>query len=542
MSRFHSSSCGLSPVTPFWLIAAAIVAILAFPVTSSAQTSSSSPEASSRETGANEVEPSAPGQGFWNRLGSTLNNAIGGKRDKPQITDLKTGPYKPSNEALGDERDTNEQRVKGFGLVNLPELANYANAVLNKLKAESGVENIPGRVLLVAKPGLEAASTPDGNILVSLDWFNDMTSEDELAALLAHELAHILLRHHDSNIFGKIQKQVQTLFAMGIQLNAAMERATGGGTGTSISPGQSDALRKMELYIRLTDGALHPAWNRRQELEADRLAIDLTQRAKYSYSNGVKSWLEKVRQWDAQQNAKRQTLQTESQRVVQELVSSGKIDQGIQRGLTDTFNSVVEQLGHTHDGGEKRIDEAQTYVESVYPELTKQPANTAAYQKVFQGSVISRTMKAYKQSFEAMALIESLQYASAAKTLEPVVARNAVIAAHAVPNYLMYEALKGLKRDKDAMTYLNRSFEAPDPAWRPFDLAADYYKTADSSKIVPLGQQALTRFKDAPALYPSLVRLYARTGQVEPMKQVLSACVLSHVQYRDDCNRAAQLK
>ena len=74
MSRSHFSLCGLSPVTPFWLIAAAIVAILAFPVTSSAQTSSSPPEALSRETGANEVEPSAPGQGFWNRLGSTLNN------------------------------------------------------------------------------------------------------------------------------------------------------------------------------------------------------------------------------------------------------------------------------------------------------------------------------------------------------------------------------------------------------------------------------------------------------------------------------------
>lgn len=516
--------------------------LIALPLMSGAQTLGSASEPATQGAAVNEADRAAPGQGFWSKLGASVNSAVGGKRDKPQIVDLKVGSYKPSNEALGDERDISEQRVKGFGLVNLPELASYANAVLNRLKAESGVENVPGRLLIVSKPGLEAASTPDGNILVSLDWFNDISSEDELAALLAHELSHILLKHHDSNIFSKLQKQVQTLFALGIQVNSAMERATGGVAGNTLSPEQRDILFKMELYIRLTDGALHPAWNRRQELEADRLAIDLTQRAKYSYSNGVKSWLEKVRQWDAQQNAKRQALQNDSQRVVQELMNSGKIDQGIQRGLTDAFGSVVEQLGHTHDGGEKRVDEAQTYVEAVYPDIAKQQANTSAYQKVMQGPVTSRTLKAYKQTFEAMGLIESLQYAPAVKTLEPVLARNAVIATHAVPNYLMYEALTGLKRNKDAAVYLNRSFDAPDPAWKPFDLAADYFKTTDPSKIVPLGQQALTRFKQAPALYPSLVRLYARTGQVEPMKQMLSVCVLSHVQYRDDCNKAAQIK
>lgn len=529
------------PTAARFLVATAFIGWLALPLTSGAQSADAASESATRPAAA-DTEPSPPGQSLWSKLSATVSGAVGGKRDKLQITDLKPGPYKPSNEALGDERDTNEQRIKGFGLVSMPELANYANTVLNKLKAESGIENTPGRVLLVVKPGLEAASTPDGNILVSLDWFNDLASEDELAALLAHELSHILLHHHDSNIFGKIQKQIQNLFAMGIQVQSALERATGGVTGTTLSPGQRDTLLKMDLYIRLTDGALHPAWNRRQELEADRLAVDLTQRAKYSYSNGVKSWLEKVRQWDAQQNAKRQTLQLESQRVVQDLVNSGKIDQGIQRGLGDAFNTVVEQLGHTHDGGEKRVDEAQIYVEAVYPDIVKQQANTAAYQKVMSAPLTRQTLKAYKQTFEAMASIESLSYAAAAKSLEPVVARNAVIATHAVPNFLMYEALRGMKRDKDAMAYLNRSFDAPEPAWKPFDLAADYYKAADPSKIVPLGQQALTRFKQAPAIYPSLVSLYARAGQPEAMKQMLSVCVVSYVQYRDDCNKAAQLK
>lgn len=542
MRRLRTPTRHQPSTTARLLAATAFLGLLVSPFPCAAESAEASSASTSRPAGTADLESSPLGQGLWTKLSATVSSAVGGKRDKPQIADLKTGPYTASNEALGDERDISEQRIKGFGLVSMPALANYANAVLDKLKSESGITNTPGRVLLVVKPGLEAASTQDGNILVSLDWFNDLASEDELAALLAHELSHILLHHHDSNIFGKVQKQIQTLFVMGIQVHSALERATGGVVGTTLSSGQRDTLLKMELYIRLTDGALHPAWNRRQELEADRLAIDLTQRAKYSYSNGVKSWLEKVRQWDALQDARRQALQLESQRIVQELVSSGKIDQGIQRGLGDAFNTVVEQLGHTHDGGEKRIDEAQSYVEAVYPDMPKQQANTVALQQVMAATTTSRTLKAYKQTFGAMADIEALSYASAAKSLEPIVARNAPIATHAVPNFLMYEALKGMKRDKDAMVYLNRSFDAPEPAWKPFDLAADYYKAADPSKIGPLGQQALARFQQAPAVYPSLVNLYARTGQTEAMKQMQSVCVLSYVQYRDDCNKAAQRK
>ena len=484
--------------------------------------------------------------GFFSRIGgsieSVVSNVGNGSRTKPQIVDLKQAPYEVSNEALGDSRDVSEQRLRGFGLVSLPSLTDYANAVLGRLKAESGVTGVPGRVLLVTKPGLDAASTPDGNILVSLDWFNNLSSEDELAALLSHELSHILLHHHDSNLFGKLQKQAQLLFATSIQVRSYLDSLTGGTVTNKLTPSQLSTLQKMELYIKLTDGVLHPAWNRRQELEADRLAIDLMQRAKYSYSNGFKSWLEKIRTWDAVQNAKRQSLEQDSQRVVQEMMLSGKFEQGLQRGLGDTFKTVVEQLAHTHDGGEKRVDEAQLYVEAVYPDMVRQVAITAPFSKLMAEPTNSRTLKSYKQTFEAMEAMSTGNYAAAIKTLTPVLVRNGPIASHAVPNYLMYESLVGLGRGKEAVVYLNRSFDAPDPAWKPFDLAADYYKSVDASKISALGDTALTRFEQAPALYPQLVGMYARTGQAQAMQKAQSECLLKHIQYRDDCNRAAKSK
>lgn len=484
--------------------------------------------------------PSALGS-FFSRMGSSIESAVStGPRTKPQIAELKQAPYVASNEALGDSRDVSEQRLRGFGLVSLPTLTDYANAVLGRLKAESGVTGVPGHVLLVTRPGLEAASTPDGNILISLDWFNNLSSEDELAALLSHELSHILLHHHDSNLFGKLQKQGQLLLGMGFQVSANLDRLTSGAATAKITPSQLGMLQKMEVYIKLTDQVLHPAWNRRQELEADRLAIDLMQRANYSYSNGFKNWLEKIRTWDAEQDAKRQVIEQDSQRVVQELMLSGKFDQGLQRGVGDAFKSVVDQLALTHDGGEKRVDDAQLYVEAIYPDMPKKSATTAPFLKLMNEPANSRVLKAYKQTFEAQTAVTNGNYAGAVKTLTPLLARNGAIANHAVPNYLMYEALAGMGRKKEAVIYLGKSFEAPDPAWKPFSLAADYYKNEDASKIPGLGQIALTRFERAPALYPQLVGMYARTGQVQAMQQAQNECLLKYIQYRDDCNRAAK--
>lgn len=487
--------------------------------------------------------PASNGIGnFWNKLTSSIETAVSGKRTTPQIADLIPGTYVKSNEAVGDEQDISEQRLRSFGLVQVPGMSSHANAILARLKAQSGVTDIPGQVLIVAKDGLEAASTADGNILVGLDYFNNLDSDDELAALLSHELAHVLLRHHDSNAFGKMQKQLQSMLVMGMQVHSAIEQASGKLTSNTLTAEQNNALLKMELFVELTDGALHPAWNRRQENEADRLAIDLLQRTGFSYSNGFKRLLEKVRKFEEQQNAKLLERQKESQRLTQELMATGKFDKGVEQGLGFAFTSIAEQLGRTHDGGDQRVDEAQSYIESIYPDIPKSPAQTATYTKLKLSGASGQMLKEYRQVFEAMQSVKNSDFKSAQIQLTPLLGRKSLIAKHAIPNFLMYEALKGLGREKEGLVFLNRSFEAPEPAWTPFDLAASYYKTRNPEMIPVLGRTAMTRFNGAPALYPLLIGMYTRSGQPERAKQLQSECQLNHVQYRDECNKNAQIK
>lgn len=162
---------------------------------------------------------------------------VSGTRDKPQIQDLTPGVYVKSNEAIGEERDIDENRITR-GVLALPAFTNYANGVLDKLKQASGFQQVPGKVLIVANDQMDAGATADGNVFISSGYLRELKNEDQLAALLAHELAHVLLRHHDSNAFTRIQKQVSTLVQTGIGLRNSLDKVTGGTASNALSPSQ----------------------------------------------------------------------------------------------------------------------------------------------------------------------------------------------------------------------------------------------------------------------------------------------------------------
>ena len=54
--------------------------------------------------------------------------------------------------------------------------------------------------MILANPAPEALSTPDGNIYIAMQWLRSVDSEDELAAIIAHETSHVLLHHHSSDM------------------------------------------------------------------------------------------------------------------------------------------------------------------------------------------------------------------------------------------------------------------------------------------------------------------------------------------------------
>ena len=478
--------------------------------------------------------------GFFSDLGKGVSNVVTGTRDTPLITDLKPGVYEKSNEAIGEQKDIDEARITR-GILSVPSFTKYANRILGKLKAASQVDQVPGQVLVVANEQLDAYSSADGNIYLSAGYLRSLKSEDQLAALLAHELSHVLLRHHDSNAISRTQKQLSTLVASGMAVRNALEKVNSGTTTQTFTPAQTDALKKMELLIKLNDGALGPAWGRRQETEADQLGMDLMIKAGYSYADGMLGWLALVAKWDAEQAAKHAEDVKLQQEAMKTLMEAGKFDQGIQQGLNFAVNDVLGQLKASHDSGDKREEAIDDYFVKAYKEKVPQVALTAKpLEAVKSAPDVKAVIDGYREAYLARTLVQQRQFDEALRKLTPLVSKKSVIATHALPNQLLYEAYRGKGRKTEAETYLRRSFQAPDSVWETYDSAATYFKDQGKSQdIVKVGQAAFNRFSGAPSAYPKLVALYRRNGLVKEAESVRNECVFKQADRRDECVSAA---
>ena len=482
------------------------------------------------------------GGGFslFSNIGKSVGGLFEGSSDKPLLETIKAGPYTPSNEALGDERDIAERRLESFGLVPIKAYQDYANGIYARLKELSGVTGLPGNVYLLATSDLAATSSPDGNLFLSVAWVKSIESEDELAALLAHELSHVLLHHHDSTFFSTAQKKLQYVFNAGADLKNNLDKLGQGGGG-SLSAGQQKSLARMQMLISLTDGVMLPAWTRSQETDADRLGTDLLRKAGYS-ATGMWNFLGRIEKWDKQQAESRKEKEAQLQTEMQTLVNSGSIDGALKLGINDSVKALKDSLASQHESGEKRKEEFTAYRDKHHSDWPRVVIGTEAYGKVLKDKTVKPVLDAYNDTFNAITALKQDRYNDAYKLLLPITKPNAPGAAHAMPNYELYEAMKKLGH-KDASNQLAKSYRAAEPSWKPFaEAIRNEAKEGRRTQALQIVKEARARFKDAPALTPLLVEVYAELGFNEELQQEMVTCNATHVTYRERCQQLAKRK
>ena len=86
--------------------------------------------------------------------------------------------------------------LKHVELVEDPELTSYVSEI-GYFLIKKGTYSIPSnfKIFLVKSPQFNAFNLPGNYILVNTGVFKDIESEDELAGIIAHEIAHAL-KHH----------------------------------------------------------------------------------------------------------------------------------------------------------------------------------------------------------------------------------------------------------------------------------------------------------------------------------------------------------
>ncbi|HIJ79971.1 MAG: M48 family metalloprotease [Desulfobulbaceae bacterium] len=278
-----------------------------------------------------------------------------------------------------------------------PQLASYLNKVGLRLAKVSHRPQLPYEFKLVNDSSPNAFALPGGKIAITRGLLVALENEAQLAAVLAHEIAHVTARHASQNM--------QRGILLGIGLQVLAHETSGGSYG---------ALARQAG--ELAGAVLNSTYSQEQEREADRLGIDYMVKAFYNPQGAV-----------------------ELQRYFYE--KSGKQEP-----------KWLEGLFRTHPFSKERMRINQDYVQSRYGRILMNPAyGSGAEDFAAATASLKKSRKAYDDYDQARKKEQAKDLAGAI-----VLYRQAVQAApgQALLNTGLGMALLKNKKYDEAQQYL----------------------------------------------------------------------------------------
>jgi Zn-dependent protease with chaperone function len=149
--------------------------------------------------------------------------------------------------------------ARDFVFVESPAVEGYLRTICQRMLDARGMKLEVPNILVQSSDAFSAFVDGRGNLVVSTGALRAVESEDELAALLGHELSHLILKHPQD-------KDVMTSLPLGME--------------TMSSVGDAAAELKSQVGVLWSD-FISPSWNRKQEREADESGFELMRAAGY---------------------------------------------------------------------------------------------------------------------------------------------------------------------------------------------------------------------------------------------------------------------
>lgn len=197
---------------------------------------------------------------------------------------------------------------KSIMVANLPEMTSLLNEMAQLILAQWAGPRPEVRVQLLAHPSPRAFAYGSGLITISTGFLQELASVDAVAAVLAHELAHILLRHDDRRGSTEVALSMVaglassgTVYGQAAQESGAAKKGAKGAQAT-VSFTMSPAIRNRLVTGYAADAILAetllPIAKTKKEYEADRLAVDLLVRSPFA-ADGQAEVFEKLARVEA---------------------------------------------------------------------------------------------------------------------------------------------------------------------------------------------------------------------------------------------------
>ena len=172
-------------------------------------------------------------------------------------------------------------KVKSYGLeFDDPYLEAYFYSLVAKIAPTQLIDGRPGSInlLIQQNPSINACCYPNGTIVLNTGLLSVLHSEDELVAILAHEIAHFILDHSVQNVNAAITRQKRAEFWAAVATGiTAVAEGVAASQNEYYMPGAATigmAVMASSLASQIVE-QLGMNYNHKQEEEADKLAIEV---------------------------------------------------------------------------------------------------------------------------------------------------------------------------------------------------------------------------------------------------------------------------
>ena len=433
-------------------------------------------------------------------------------------------------------------------------LDRYLNQVLKRLVAVSPVPDLPARVVVLdMQLSPVAQATKDGTIYVPFRLLTDMSanpnvsSEDALAFLLAHELSHILHYHFRSDVVGDSVEAVKA----GVELSYAALQLLGEATGKQTQ--LESAVKKVENFYQrvevvqfLEESALTPAFTREQEDEADLLAFDLVIKAGYN-PDAAYDFMDLLHAYEEAAKAIRKEAESETKESSD---SQGDIYAILAEGISTAIAAGLESMKREHASAADRraalgkyhdrwAHEVASAEDVVLRKLAWQERGTADNVGDTGADTMQGLFANYAAARNAEAAMAAGEHAEAAALIEQALSEPTMF--NAYPRIVAALYHEERRERSQAISHIRAALQGPGPSFRVYER---YLRTLDDEKerlvVLEEAEQEFGRFV-------RLMRLRATTldnlGRDEEARQARGVCVSENIlsKQRSECDERLEL-
>lgn len=399
------------------------------------------------------------------------------------------------------------------GVVDVPRAHAYMHRILNRLLPHWPYEIDRVGIFVVNQQVFDAQVTSAGDILITVGMLEELESEDELAAIIAHELSHLLLNHHERAEQVADNKRMMNAAASAAVTYLMFSNTDWQKTGKNSYSGTVNTASWLSQSLQaggaclaatyLVDKLIDPGWNRTQEDEADLLGIDLMIKAGYNANAALHAMRRRI-----EFEGKTQQSLVERRREsgdYDKMISDAAQQQGvvgfftgaarsITAGVIDTISDMDDYISQRHRMSSDRLQSMQLYLDRHYPLRERTEMSTREYATIVKGGTTAKAITHHRLASEANKALFSgdidTAYELARKSIAPPTDKAVA------PRLAMYSVLTAQGNEEAAFKQLLQVKDLDNAPPQFFHVLADGYARRGRMELAQqMKERAIAREK-----------------------------------------------